>query len=222
MERVLVICAHPDDEALGLGGTLALHSMKKDNIAILIVADGETSRDIHTKIESRQKQSIQACSILGISNIEFLNYADQKLDSIPLLELTKKIKEKISKFKPSIIYTHYWNDLNADHRRVFEATSVSSRPYQDSKIKKILCFETPSSTEWSFRNESFNPNLFVNIEKVILQKLNAIKKFKNELRPFPHPRSIKSIKNRSNYWGSISGLKYAEPFIIFREIKHVL
>jgi len=218
MDKVLVICAHPDDETLGPGGTLSLHAIKKDKVSVLIIADGETSRESHSKIEVRQKQAVQACSILGISDVEFLNYPDQKLDSISLLELTKKIKEKILKFNPSLIYTHYWEDLNNDHRRTFEATAVASRPFKNSKIRKILCFETPSSTEWSLANKSFKPNCFVNIEKVINKKLSALKKYKNEIHSFPHPRSIVSIRNRSRYWGSISGLKNAEPFMIFREV----
>ena len=102
MDKVLVICAHPDDETLGPGGTLSLHAIKKDKVSVLIIADGETSRESHSKIEVRQKQAVQACSILGISDVEFLNYPDQKLDSISLLELTKILFQTESNHEKSL------------------------------------------------------------------------------------------------------------------------
>ena len=219
MDKVLVICAHPDDETLGPGGTLSLHAIKKDKVSVLIIADGETSRESHSKIEVRQKQAVQACSILGISDVEFLNYPDQKLDSISLLELTKKIKEKILKFNPSLIYTHYWEDLNNDHRRTFEATAVASRPFKNSKIRKILCFETPSSTEWGKNTHAFNPNHFVNICSTLKNKVKAIKQYKNEIKEFPHPRSIEGITTRAKFWGSCSGIKNAEAFIMLQNLE---
>ena len=218
MEKVLVICAHPDDETLGLGGTLALHSLKKDKISILIVADGESSRGKNENISIRQKQAIQACSILGINDIEFLNFPDQRLDSMSLLVLNQEIEKKIKKINPTIIYTHFGGDLNRDHRLVFESVIVSSRPFRGQKIKKILCFETPSSTEWSISDQLFKPNLFVDIQKVLSEKVSALKKYKTEIKKYPHPRSIDAIKNRASYYGSISGLKYAEAFMVFREI----
>ena len=107
MDKVLVICAHPDDETLGPGGTLSLHAIKKDKVSVLIIADGETSRESHSKIEIRQKQAVQACSILGISDVEFLNYPDQKLDSISLLELTKKSRGFLRILKSNDLTNHW-------------------------------------------------------------------------------------------------------------------
>ena len=203
MEKVLVICAHPDDETLGIGGTLALHAAKKDKISILIVADGETSRTKNIGIEKRQQQAIDACKILGINDVEFLNYEDQKLDSIPLLDLNKKIETKIKKINPTMLYTHFWADLNKDHRCVFESVAVATRPLNNKGLKKIICFETPSSTDYTLGDENFKPNLFVNIELVLSKKLEALKIYENEINEFPHPRSIDAIKNRSAYWGSM-------------------
>jgi len=216
-ERILVVCAHPDDEVLGIGGTLILEAKTK-KIFVLIIADGESSRGNFSRVNVRKKQAKNACSIIGINKLEFLDYPDQKLDVINSLEISQKIENVIKKWKPNTVYTHSNNDLNQDHRKVFEATSIAVRPLPESRIKKFYCFETMSSTEWGF-NEKFNPNCFVNIESVINKKLKAVSQYKQEIREYPHPRSIESIKNRAKYWGTIVGIRYAEAFQMIREIK---
>jgi len=215
--RTLIICAHPDDEVLGLGGTLVLESKKK-KIFVLFIADGESSRGKPERIEIRKNQAQKACSIIGVSKLKFLDYPDQKLDSISLLELSQKIEDIIKKWKPDTVYTHSNHDLNQDHRKVFEATAVASRPLPSSGIKNLICYETPSSTEWGFK-DGFRPNRFVNIESTITKKLKAVSQYKHEIMSHPHPRSLESIKNRAKYWGSTVGLKYAEAFEIIREIQ---
>lgn len=217
MAKILVIGAHPDDETLGLGGTLKLHSLRGDEITVLIISDGESSRKKSlTKIKNRQTQAKEVSKILGFKKIEFLNYEDEKLDKSPILEIIQKIESRIKEIKPDIIYTHFWGDLNQDHRKVFEATLIATRPIPESQISEIICYETPSSTEYSL--ESFKPNLYVDISDVIKIKLKALLKYKEEIRDYPHPRSEKSIINRAQYWGINSGLKYAEGFISIRRI----
>ena len=218
-DKVLVVCAHPDDETLGLGGTLKNHSRIGDEVNMLCFADGQYGRDLSDNgIKKRQNQAISACKVLGIKNIQFLNYRDQFLETIPLVELVGKIEMTIKKVKPTIIYTHFWGDINQDHKRVFEATSIATRPKPGSKIKRVIVFETPSSTEWANKPEIFQPNLFVNIRESLSFKINAFKKYSNEIENFPHPRSIDAIINRSKYWGARIGLKNAEAFIIIRQI----
>lgn len=214
---VLVVCAHPDDETLGLGGTLALHALNGSKVSVLIFTDGQFGRDMTSKgIEMRKQQSRKACKILGIRNVKFLDYKDQKLDTISISELSCQIESEIAKLKPSIVYTHYWGDVNQDHRRIFEATLIALRPTPSATVKRFICFETPSSTEWG--NEHFKPNLFVNIEKTLNKKVSAVIQYKAEINPAPHPRSKNSIINRSKYWGSSVGIKYAEAFLSVREI----
>lgn len=219
MKKVLVLCAHPDDETLGIGGTIALHVQKKDKVFVLIFATGQFGRDSSTKgIEKRKEQGKKACKVLGVNQVEFLNYDDQQLETVLLTELTKKIESVINKWKPSIVYTHFWGDVNQDHRRIFEASLIALRPKPNSYVDKIMCFETPSSTEWGSPNLKFEPNTFVNIEKVLSKKLTALKVYKGEIEKHPHPRSKTSVLNRAKYWGSLVGLKYAEPLINVREI----
>jgi len=217
MKNILVIAAHPDDETLGLGGTLALYSQKGYKISVLIFADGESSR-IKKKslINQRKIQAKKACSYLGIKNITFLDYEDQKLEEITLIDLAKSIEKLISKIKPEIVFTHFWGDVNQDHNRIFQATLIAVRPTPESKINKIICYETPSSTEWGL--ESFKPNFFVKIDKVLKKKMKAVECYKKEIKQYPHPRSVKSILARSEYWGNSIGVRHAESFVTLREI----
>lgn len=217
MEKILVICAHPDDETLGLGGTIKLHSLNGSKVYVLNFADGESSRKKFTNnILERQKQAIKAASILGIKETKFLDYEDQKLDTVPLVELSKQIELAIKKWNPSIVYTHFWGDVNQDHKVLFDATIIATRPTPNSKINKVICYETPSSTEWG--NQNFKPNHFINIQKVSKMKIKAFQQYRNEIKKFPHPRSKQAILIRSNYWGSSIGIENAEAFIILRDI----
>ena len=221
MNKILVICAHADDETLGLGGTLCNHVKKGDTVHVQIFADGESARlKSDTKIKIRQNQATKAAKELGIKQIEFLDYPDQQLDIIPLKDLAKKIENKMDKFSPNIVYTHYWGDVNQDHRRMFEATLIACRPAPNSSIKQLLCYETPSSTEWGNPLKNNQPTRFVNIEKFIERKIKAVANYSGEIKPFPHPRSKKAIKNRAMFWGSSIGIKYAEAFYVVREIEN--
>lgn len=213
-KKILIIGAHPDDETLGVGGTMCSLAKKKVKINCLIFADGESARGNTSRIQQRKNQALDSAKILGINKIDFLGYEDQKLDVIPVVELAKKIESAIKKFNPDTIFTHFWGDANQDHRRLFEATNIAARATPSSKIKNVICYEIPSSTEWG--TESFKPNLFVDISKFLTTKLKAFKKYSNELEKFPHPRSVQSIKDRANYWGSVSGMKQAEAFLILR------
>jgi len=220
MEKILVISAHPDDESLGLGGTLALHAKRGDEVFVLIFTDGESSRNKkQNKITERETQSKKACKILGVKKVKFLRYLDQELESISLVELTNKIEDVVKNWSPSIIYTHYWGDMNQDHRRLFEATKIATRPIPNSSIKRVLCYETPSSTEWGKNVQAFNPNHFVNISSTLKNKLKAIKQYKNEIKEFPHPRSIEGISIRAKFWGSCTGIENAEAFIILQNLE---
>ena len=216
-EKILIICAHPDDETLGLGGTILLQTLKGSEVFVLIFSDGELSRGkAVSQVKQREKQAKKVAKILKIKEIKLLGYHDQKLDTIPLIELANHIEESIKKWKPTIIYTHFWGDVNQDHRVLFDATSIATRPTPKSKIKKVICYETPSSTEWSHNN--FKPNLFVDINSVLKTKLKALNHYKQEMGKYPHPRSTEAIISRSNYWGSSVGMKNAEAFIIIRDL----
>lgn len=217
MNRILILGAHPDDETLGMGGTIAKRSKNGDLIYTLIFADGETARKNGIpKISQRKKQAEDAAKILGIKEMKFLNYNDQKLDTIPLVELSRHIESAIKKWNPNIIFTHFYADVNQDHRAVFDATLIASRPTPSSNISELICYETPSSTEWGI--QKFEPNFYEDISKFIKIKQNAFNKYKGEVEVFPHPRSLEAIFVSSQKRGSDVGLKHAEAFLKIREI----
>ena len=220
MEKIVVICAHPDDEVLGLGGTLKMHKKKGNKIFVIVVATGQFGRDDSKRGILKRKNQCKECgSILGIDKIEFLDYPDQTLDIVKVSELSSKIQKFLVKWNPSTVYTHFFGDLNQDHRRVFEATSIAVRPSKKINVRNLICFETPSTTEYKFNFAEFSPNYFVDIEKSLDEKIEAIKQYKNEIQAAPYPRSISAIKNRASYWGSQIGKKYAEAFMIIRKIE---
>ena len=225
-ESVLIIAAHPDDEIIGCGGTIAKHTENGDEVNIVIVAEGATSRSQNrsrenskNELQELSKAAKNSSKIIGSKSLEILNLPDNRLDSIEILEIIKIIESKISKYNPTIIYTHHYGDLNIDHQIIHNAVLTAARPVPDSSIKKVLSFEIASSTEWN-RSDSniFKPNYFVSIEKQISKKIEALKFYKSEMREWPHPRSYENILNLAKVRGSQVGYEYAEAFCLIRQI----
>jgi len=227
--KILIVAAHPDDEILGMGGTILKHAQDGCEIKIIYLATGITSRkrysenklvqneDTNSEILSLQNDAIKASKLLGVKKTSFYEFPDNEMDSVPLLKIVKVIEKEIKNHKPDIVYTNHFGDLNIDHRTTFNATLTACRPH-NSKIKQILSFEVLSSTEWNYP-QKFNPNCFENIETQLKQKIKAMAQFKTEIRKFPHPRSEENISNNAKKWGSVSGQKAAEAFEIIRMIK---
>ena len=222
-KKILVISAHPDDDALVCGGTIAKFSEEKSDVFVIYFTDGVSARlknkNIKKEILCRRKNSIQAAKILGIKKCFFFSYPDNKLDKAPLLEITQKIEKIINQIKPEIVITHSEHDLNIDHQIINRAVITATRPKPESKVKKILLFETLSSSEWKFSNKKnfFNPNYFVDISKTMKKKVLALKCYKKEILKWPHPRSIKGVRNLAMYRGQTVGLKYVEAFYLLRQ-----
>ena len=227
MKRILIVCAHPDDEILGCGGTLMKHSKKKDEINILFVFEGSSARYQNKKnknllkdIAKREKSAIRVSKILKAKSISFLRYPNLTLNFSSLLEVTKDIEKKIIKIKPDIIYTHTNKDLNLDHRLCHQSVITAVRPSNNLFINKILAFEIPSSTEWALGTfGNFNPNYFVNISNFFKNKMELLKIYHYELRPFPHPRSKESIEAQARLSGTQCGFRNSERFEVIRELK---
>ncbi|MAZ07755.1 MAG: GlcNAc-PI de-N-acetylase [Rickettsiales bacterium] len=222
--KILVIAAHPDDEVLGCGGTIAKMSKNGDKVYVMIISDGESSRKankttLNKKITLRKNACEASCKLLGTKKPEFENFPDNQLDKIPLLKITQAIEKKISKIRPSIIFTHHWGDLNIDHQRISKAVITACRPQKKNSVKTLLFFEVPSSSEWQITSKKnlFSPNWFHDISSTINLKLKALKLYKSELRKSPHPRSIIGIKSLAKWRGSVVGFKAAEAFELGRK-----
>lgn len=217
---VLVVAAHPDDEAIGCFGTLLKHYKFGDEINIIFLSDGVSSRGINKKKKhERKKNCLKVLKIIGLKskNVFFLDYPDNMMDTVPLLDVIKSIEEIKKKIQPNVLYTHFSNDLNIDHRIAHQAAITASRPSKNETIKKILCFEIVSSTEWSDKNKKiFSPNYFVDISKFINRKLKALAIYDKEIKKSPNARSLENIKNLALLRGSRAGVNYAEAFFIER------
>ncbi len=223
LKKILIVCAHPDDEVIGCGGTISLLS-KTAQIDLLVFTNGEGSRKFssdeqYKKKTLQRKQMLQKSSkILGIKNIHQLDFRDNQLDTYPLLEITKELENYLKKYKPDTIFTHYKNDLNIDHRKVFEAVITATRPFKNTFIKNLLSFEITSSTELSYSKNQFNPNFFVDIKDKINLKKKSLKIYKKQFDKELGLLTIENIINLAKYRGSYIGSKYAEAFEIVRII----
>jgi len=220
-KNILVIVAHADDESLGCGGTIARHIDEGDNVAIAFMTNGVSARlEINnSEIDTRQSAMNLAMDRLGVKDITCFDFPDNKMDSVPLLEVTQSIEKVINTFQPIIIYTHFAQDLNIDHRITHQAVMTACRPQMHYCVKKILTFEVLSSTEWnSPALEVFSPQYFVDINKYWDKKLQALKCYEDELRVFPHSRSIECIEALATYRGCTNGMKKAEAFQVERII----
>jgi len=209
--NILVIAPHPDDEVLGMGGTIKKLS-KKNKIVLCVVSEGATAQYKDKKMIQVRKVACKKCSkILGITKVIFLDFPDMKLN-LSHLEINKKLEKIIQDFKPEIVYTTPRNDLNLDHQAVFDSTLVACRP--KSGVKKILCYEMQGQVKIPFE-----PNVFENIEKEFDSKIKGFKMYKSEIERFPSARSIIAIENLSVIRGIQVGLKKAEGFELIHEIK---
>jgi LmbE family N-acetylglucosaminyl deacetylase len=220
-KQVLVVPAHPDDELLGLGGTIARHVSCGDQVTIALIADVQTTRYEDKTVQTIKRCALQAASLLGVSDVRFAGLADQKLDTLSILDITQWIEGVLQDTQPQIIYTHHRGDINRDHQIVHEATLTAARPYSAPYVERIFCYETPSATEWAGPGveNHFVPNVYVDIADHLESKLNAMAAYVTELRPFPHPRSLEALRARAVYWGSVIGVAAAEPFMLVREIQ---
>lgn len=226
MNTILVVAAHPDDEILGVGGTIARRTAEGDNAYALILGEGQTSRwDIRelvdgSVVEKLHKNTMDAAKVVGYSKVFFENFPDNRFDSVDLLDIVKKIEHCIEDIRPDIIYTHHYGDLNIDHRITCEAVLIATRPIRTSTVKEIYEFETASSTEWNFGNKemSFYPNVFVEVGNFFGLKCDAMKKYESELCDFPHPRSLEMLEYLAKKWGGVVGIQYAEAFEMVRMI----
>lgn len=222
--NILVVAAHPDDEVLGCGGTLAHWAEKGHDIHILQIADGEGSRSSVTPdpylLEQRLSAAKKAGDTLGCSSVESLNLPDNQLDTLPLLDLVRQIETFILRIAPRIVLTHHCGDVNIDHRLVHEAVVTACRPQPNHPVHELWFFEVASSTEWRPAGTftPFIPNIFVDISTTLPQKLAALGAYASELRDYPHPRSIKATEALAHWRGASAGLVAAEAFILGRKI----
>ncbi len=224
--RVLCVAAHPDDEVLGCGAFLAALADAGHHVEIAILGEGVTSRawlegkDVEAQLDSLHSAVRDVANCLGAKGVRNLNLPDNRFDTMPLLEIVRMVEKIVDDFRPDMVLTHHSGDLNVDHEITNRAVLTATRPTEQCKVRRILAFEIPSSTEWSFGQleRSFSPNLFCDVSLTMGRKLKAMEMYATEQRCFPHPRSRKALLAIARRWGSVSGFTMAEAFEIVREM----
>lgn len=226
--KIVIIAAHPDDEVIGCGGSIAKWAKAGHEVHVVIMAEGATSRDQNRdrvarskEINSLHKAARVASDILGATSLAMLDFPDNRMDSADKLDVIKAVETHINKIKPGMVVTHYASDLNVDHQIVHDAVITACRPEPDQSVQRLLAFEVASSTEWrnSIPNTSFSPNVFENIADTIEIKKLALNAYASEMREWPHPRSIRAIEHLARWRGATIGFEAAEAFSLIREIK---
>lgn len=228
-KKVMIVVAHPDDELLGLGGTM--NKLIKEygvNAHVVILGEGITSRSDNRNSEEWKKEldthkkNIQdAKECIGYQSVSIYDFPDNRFDDVNLLDIIKVIEKEKNQFVPDVIFTHHGGDLNIDHQKTFEAVITATRPIENERVTTIIVFETPSGTEWRASTDPrhFIPNLFFEVsEKNVNAKVKAMESYEFEKRKYPHPRSPEALKIQAQRWGIAVGKSYAEAFVLVRSI----
>ena len=226
--NIFIVAAHPDDEILGCGGSMAKWAREGHEVRALIMAEGATSRakyrdrELHTdELSMLAKSAKKASDILGVKSTELLDYPDNRMDSVDLLDVVKSIEDKIQKLKPKVVVTHHAGDLNIDHQITHQAVITACRPQPGQTVRRILSFEVPSATEWQSYScvSPFIPNWFEDITDMLILKIKALEVYESEMRDWPHSRSIKAVEHLARWRGASVGVEAAEAFMLVREIR---
>ena len=220
-KRALVIAAHPDDEVLGCGGTMALLAEQGAEVHVAFLADGVFSREAGqgSELEARRSAARRACDVLG-ATVTFGDFADNRMDGVPLLDVVKPIEAMIAQHRPDLVLTHHVGDVNVDHRQIHRAVVTACRPQSHHPVRTLLFFEIASSTEWQppSSGPAFAPNWFVDVSTTIDRKLAALDEYAMELRPWPHPRSRAGVEHLARWRGATIGADAAEAFMLGRQL----
>lgn len=217
-KTVLVVAAHTDDEALGCAGTIVKHIADGCQVHLLFMTDGVGSRQVEAEEASKRISAAQkAAEIMRVSSFTNLSFPDNRMDSVPLLDIVKEIEIKIEELQAEIIYTHHLGDLNVDHQITHKALVTACRPQPNLCVKEIYAFEVLSSTEWQTPGVlSFSPNVFIDITDCIDLKKQALEAYSEEMRQPPHSRSVDNAIRLNALRGNSIGVSYAESFELIR------
>jgi LmbE family N-acetylglucosaminyl deacetylase len=224
---VLVVAAHPDDEVLGCGGTIARSSADGEDVHILILGEGSTSRadaradgDVGA-VSALRSDAERAAQSLGAAGVEVLDLPDNRFDSVDLLDIVKLVEARIGEHRPHTVYCQHGGDVNIDHRRTFDAVLAATRPVPGHPVADLMTFEVGSSSEWAFATLApvFRAQVFVDITTTIDAKVEAMACYGDEIRDFPHPRSAASLRAQAAHRGTAVGVAAAEAFELVRTVR---
>lgn len=218
--KILIVAAHPDDEVLAMGGTIARLSSEGADVQVVFLATGMLARGKSKQhlegLRKLQEDSRKALKLVKARPPVFGKLPDNQLDTVPLLEVVHIVERHIVTFKPDAIYTHWRSELNIDHQVAYRAVVTATRPFQ-SNVSSLYAFSVPEATMYVPEND-FQPNYYVDITKTLKIKIEAMNLYRTEQRQKPHVRSREGIETVASYYGFMSGLEYAEPFYLLRKV----
>jgi len=216
--NILVIAPHPDDEVLGCGATIAKHVKNGNNVYVCFVTKGYTPDWSEQYLANRATEIKEAHKVLGVTKAFFLDFPTCKLDTIPQKVLNDAIAEVVAEINPDEVYIPHAGDLHMDHKLVHQAALVAIRPYAAHGVKKVLCYETVSETEWGTDAYPFKANIYENIDGFLEAKIRAFQAYKSEVKQFPHPRAPEVLSALAVKRGSEADVAAAEAFMLIREV----
>lgn len=217
--RVLVIAAHPDDETIGAGGTLARHIAASDEVHWCVVTQAYEPQWSAAVIDEAARQVRDVTAVYGFKSVIKLGFPTVKLNTLPYIDLSSALQRVVDDVQPEVVYTTPADDINLDHRVVYESTLVATRPLPGCPVKRLLCYEIAPTARFGLPvgSRGFLPNVFVDIADYLDKKLAAMACYKTELREYPHPRSIEGLRLLAQERGLSVGLPAAECFQLIRE-----
>jgi LmbE family N-acetylglucosaminyl deacetylase len=222
MSRVLVLAAHPDDEVLGMGATIAIHSgVLDDQVRIVCVTDGSSAQYTAESGLREQKnlEARRAALELGVEDYVHLDLPDMRLDTIPHVEINRIVEDHVAEFQPDLVYTPH-PDVNRDHSALFDSVAVATRPFPGQSVHRLFTYAPTSSMEWTAVAVNwFVPNWFVDVTATIERKVAAFACYETERRDYPHPRSERALRAHAEFFGASVGCAYAEPFVLIRGVE---
>jgi len=221
--EIAVIAAHPDDEVLGCGATIARHAAAGEHVRILILAEGATSRSessglplVGDEVHALRVAGMAAAKILGAKSIDWAGFPDNRMDGVSLLDIVKRVEAFLQQRPPDVVYTHHSGDMNVDHFITHRAVMTAMRPLPESKFCTVLQFEIASSSEWGnpVADTPFTPQWFEDVSDFLPVKISALEAYDSEMRPPPHPRSFEGVSALARWRGFTAGVAAAEAFVL--------
>jgi len=220
VSRVLVVAPHPDDEVLGCGGVIARHVAKGEDVYVVVVSKGAPDVFPLAVVQQVRQEAAAANDVLGTKHVFFLDFPAPRLDAVPTSSLAGALKDVVVQVQPGTVYLPHHGDIHGDHKAVYWATLVATRPNSDFFPGRLLCYETSSETDWGapIPCEAFAPTVFVDVSQYLGVKLEAMRCYGSQLAPSPRARSLASIEALAHVRGSTIGVTAAEAFGLVREV----
>lgn len=219
-QNILVVAAHPDDEVIGVGGTILHHASAGDAVYVAVLTEGTSAQypDDWEQIAARKKeQTLKVAELLGVTKVFTGDFPELRLDALPIFEITRFLEKVAAQVKPNIVYTHHFSELNRDHRTAYEATTVSVRPFALPSLKRLLCYQVDTLEHWGHGPSHYN--VYTDITKTLETKLEAMAIYETEIREHPHPRSLEAMRQIAYRNGAAVGLRAAEIFQLVLEVQ---